>query len=258
MEREPQPFPGRLDGAIAVITGAAHGIGSASASRLGSEGAVLWLVDVDGKALDAVTDQLRAENIEVHSRCRDVADPDTWTELADEVRATHGRLDILHTNAYAKTLARLHEASAADWDRQIAVNLSSVFHTLRALMPMLVQARGSVIFTSSVHGIRGVPEHPAYAAGKGALLALMRQLAVDYGPEVRVNAVVPGPVFTAAWDRVTEPDRQRSVEQTTLKRFGRPEDVAAAVAFLASADASFITGTSIIIDGGWSISVDSA
>ena len=110
-----------------------------------------------------------------------------------------------------------------------------------------------MVITSSVHALVGLPGHPAYAASKGGLTALTRQLAVEYGPDVRVNCVLPGPILTPAWDGITDEDRARSVEQTVAGRFGRPDEVAAAIAFLASGDATYITGASLPVDGGWTI-----
>jgi NAD(P)-dependent dehydrogenase (short-subunit alcohol dehydrogenase family) len=110
-----------------------------------------------------------------------------------------------------------------------------------------------VVLTSSVHAHAGIPGHPAYAASKGALLSLCGQLAVEYGPEVRVNAVLPGPVLTAAWDRVPSEERERSVAGTAVRRFGTPAEVAAAIAFLSAEEASFITGSHLVVDGGWSV-----
>ena len=114
------------------------------------------------------------------------------------------------------------------------------------------------MLVSSVHAHAGLPGHPAYAAAKGALLSLCGQLAVEYGPEVRVNAVLPGPILTGAWDRVGEEGRRRSAQATAARRLGRPEEVAAAIAFLGGPDASYVTGTSLIVDGGWSVVKDSA
>jgi NAD(P)-dependent dehydrogenase (short-subunit alcohol dehydrogenase family) len=120
----------------------------------------------------------------------------------------------------------------------------------RACLPALRAVAGSVVATTSVHALRGMRRFPAYAAAKGGVEALFRQLAVDYGPQVRFNVVAPGAIVTPLWADIDEDARSAVVAQTPMARLGRPQDVAAAVAFLASDDASFITGVSLVVDGG--------
>ena len=127
---------------------------------------------------------------------------------------------------------------------------------MSALLPDLRERRGAVVLVSSVHARIGIPGHPAYAAAKGALVALGGQLAVEYAPLVRVNTVLPGPVMSGAWDRVGEQDRRLSIEATPAGRFGTPAEVAAAVAFLASREAAFVTGAELVADGGFSVNGD--
>jgi len=238
------------------VTGAAWGIGSATARRLAQEGASIILADIDEPAGARVAAELREGGSEVQSVHCDVSSAADWAKLATLVRARHGRLDVLHNNAFALELSPAHLLDERSWEQQLAVNLSSVFLSVRTFLDDLRATRGNIVNTSSVHAHLGFRSHPAYAAAKGGIIALTSQLAVEYGPEVRVNAVLPGPIQTRAWDSASPADLERAAASTAAGRLGRPEEVAAAVAFLASDDASYITGTTLLVDGGYTIKKD--
>ncbi|MFJ5266056.1 SDR family NAD(P)-dependent oxidoreductase [Streptomyces sp. NPDC088387] len=254
---QPQRHGARFTGRTAVVTGAASGIGAATAERLAQEGAAVVLADIAAERGEGVAERITKDGGRARFVTADVSTEDAWTRIA---AAAHefGPVDVLVSNAYTVDVTPAHELSLESWQRQIGVNLTGGFLGFRTLLPDLRERRGAVVLTSSVHAHMGIPGHPAYAASKGALLSLTGQLAVEYGPEVRVNAVLPGPIMTAAWDRVAPEDRDLSVAGTAAGRFGTPEEVAAAIAFLSADEASYITGTHLVVDGGWSVTKASA
>jgi NAD(P)-dependent dehydrogenase (short-subunit alcohol dehydrogenase family) len=248
----------RLEGRVAIVTGAGSGIGRASALRLASEGAIIVCAGRrDLSDEDETTRLIGAAGGEALAMEMDVADENAVRSVIDEVVAELGRLDILVNNA---------GVGALPWETTIAVNLSGVYYGLRHAAPVMARAgRGSIINMSSILGHVGtaaVPSQPnqpevdpsAYVASKHGILGLTKAFALTYATQgVRVNAICPGYIETPMIQPLLEDEAQRAalVGLHPLGRLGQPEEVAAAVAFFASDDSSFITGTSLLVDGGY-------
>ncbi|MEU4365338.1 SDR family NAD(P)-dependent oxidoreductase [Promicromonospora sp. NPDC023987] len=246
-----------LDGRTAVVTGAARGIGAATARRLAEEGADLFLVDISPTVLE-LSDELRASGHRAAAMVMDVADEAAWSEAATACRAELGRPQILVHNAYATRIASLEDTPLSSWEHQLRVTLTSAYLGTRTLLADLTASgRGAVVMVSSVHARFGLPGRAAYASSKAGMTGLARQLAAEYAPAVRVNSVLPGPVLTPHWDDVGEADRASAAGATALGRLGEASEVADAITYLCSDRASYVTGVELPVDGGWSITKDS-
>ena len=234
----------------AIVTGGAHGIGAATAELLATRGAEVIVGDIDVEGGTSTVERIVSTGARAHFVRCDVSSSDDWMMLADAARRLTGRIDHVANNAYALTVAPAHEQTVAQVERQIGVSVGQVFHCVRACIADLQAARGSMTVTSSIHALQGSRGYSAYAASKGAIGALVRQLASEYAPLVRVNAVLPGAVLTQAWDGVDERSRERYAHTIALERFAQPREIATAIAFLLSDDASYITGENLVVDGG--------
>ncbi|MFC8520261.1 SDR family NAD(P)-dependent oxidoreductase [Streptomyces sp. NPDC057257] len=244
----------RFAGRTALLTAAASGIGAATAHRLAAEGATVLVTDVDGEGAHRVAEEIRGHGGRARGRRLDVTSPGEWDEAVEEAVSWTGRLDVLHLNAGHNLPAPVHDLDDATWHDQLRLCLDSVFYGVRAALPRLREAGGSVVVTSSVHAVLGFRDFPAYAAAKAGIGGLVRQLAVEYGGQVRFNAVLPGSVFTPPWADAPPDYLANAASRAPAGRLGTPQDVAAAVAYLASDDAAFVTGQSLAVDGGRSIS----
>ena len=234
---------------VAVVTGAASGIGEASARRLAAEGAAVWCTDV-APTVEAVADDLDQAG---WSFC-DVSEPRQVSEAVEAAVARFGRLDALVNSAGILLFENAHETTLDQWNRILAVNLTGTFLASMAALPHLLDGGGSIVNISSSAAVKGAPWAAAYAASKGGVLSLTRSLAIEYGRQgLRVNALCPSNVATPIRDEFRFP---ADVDQTLLHRLlpfheeGFPADVAAAVAFLASDDGRHVNGAELRVDGG--------
>ncbi|MFD7504336.1 SDR family NAD(P)-dependent oxidoreductase [Streptomyces sp. NPDC059850] len=246
----PAPVPGRLAHRVALITGGARGQGAAHALRLAGEGASVILADVLDDEGRRTAEELCSQGLDAAYVHLDVSAPDDWQRVHELLDARFGRLDILVNNAGIVQVTDLADQSLEGWNRILAVNLTGAFLGMRTMLPLLrASSHGAVVNTSSVFGPSGAVGYAAYAASKAGLLGLTRTAALEFAPAgIRVNALVPGGVSTPI--NAQEPDGG-VVPETPLGRRADPSELAAAVAYLVCDDASFVTGTELVVDGGF-------
>lgn len=249
----------KLDQRVAVITGAGSGIGQAMARLFAREGARVLAADVNGPAAEATARMIGEEGGSCQAMTVNVVEPDQVREMIERARSLYGRLDILCNNAGIGSTTDVVECEPDEWDRVMTVNVKSVYLGCKYGVPaMLAQGGGVIINTASVAGMVGIVKRAAYCASKGAVIALTRQVAIEYVKQgIRVNCLCPGTVDSPWVGRLLDQTEDRAAARKALEarqpmgRLGTPEEVAAAALYLASDDAAFITGTGLVLDGGW-------
>ena len=241
----------RLDGKVALVTGGASGIGEATCKELARAGASVVVADINLEAAKALATSLpnaKAVHMDVTSH-----------ESIEAVAAQLDRLDILVNNAGIAHVGSIDKVEPEDFDRMMEVNVKSVYLVTRALLPLLLKVRGSIVNIGSVAGQVGIKQRFAYCTTKGAVLAMSRQLAVEYPKELRVNCICPGTVQTPFVEgyldkyHAHEKDKIRAElnARQPIGRVGKPEEIASLIRYVCSEEAEFMTGSLLAIDGGW-------
>lgn len=248
---------GRMRDVVCVVTGAARGIGLAIARRLAAEGGRVACLDVSARRLDPAVAELSAEGLAVRGYAADVGSRSAMADTLAAVERDFGApIGVLVNNAVWARFQPLSDIDEATVDQTLNVGLKALLWTMQAAVPqMLRRGSGSVINLSSTSALRGMADSMVYAAMKAGVLGLTQAAAIELSPQrIRVNAIVPGMVGTPAskaqFDEATLAARQARMP---LGRFGEPEDIAAAVAFLASDDSLYVQGTQLVVDGGWTV-----
>ncbi len=244
----------RHEARVAMVTGAAHGIGAATAVRLAQEGAWVAAIDVDATGLQTTVERLRAEGGTVLGLTGDVSRRADVERVVQAVRAQYRRLDVLVNNAGINRDAMATRMTDEQWDTVLGVNLKGTFLCCQAAFLVMREQNGGCIVNTSSISAEGNIGQANYAASKAGVIGLTRTLALEwarYG--IRVNCVAPGGTDTRMTASIPEHIREQLLERIPLKRFARPEEIAAAHAYLASDDASYVTGQVLFVDGGATI-----
>ncbi|MFF8469414.1 SDR family NAD(P)-dependent oxidoreductase [Streptomyces griseus] len=247
----------RFQDRVAVVTGGGSGIGRATAQRLAAEGARVWILDRDEDRAEPVAAELRAAGHAAHARAIDVSDAVSVTDVVTGILDQESRLDVMVNNAGITLAGTVWETDPADWARVVAVNLGGVFNGIRAVFPAMMKTGGAIVNTASDAGLVGWPGQAAYGASKSGVVGLTRSAAMDGAPfGIRVNAVCPGFTETPLVDAwlAAEDDplaaRRAAAAEQPLGRMAEPGEIAAAIAYLGSDEAAFVTGVALPVDGG--------
>lgn len=247
----------KLKHKIAIITGSTSGMGAAMARLFAKEGARVVVNGRNQERGEKVVAEILALGGEAIFVLCDISTEEGNATLINETLKAFGEIDIVIANAGHLGLGSITEVSPETWRKTIDTNLNGVFYLLRLAIPVMQKKGwGNIVVNGSIAAFKSFPNHPAYCASKGALVPLVKQIALDYGPHIRANLICPGPIDTPLiWDSAKAfPNPEEAVNDaakgTALDRLGTPEDVAKAALFLASEESSFITGTSITVDGG--------
>ena len=249
----------RLKGKVAIITGAADGIGLAISQAFVNEGALVVMCDINRDKCDEEARKLNDHVGTVRSYLCDVGITKDVKNVVDRTLAEFGKIDILVNNAAVAISGDIREMPEEDWDTVMNVNLKSVFRGIKIVLPHMIKRKsGSIITISSVQAFRSWDNWTAYAAAKGAILSMNNQLAGQFGHEnVRFNTISPGAILTPMHEKRIQKEGkaflQESIDQAAMKRLGKPEEVAMTAVFLASDEAEFITGEDIKVDGGLTV-----